>query len=345
VAITNGLYVPKVWDYGWYNLTQGGDLIHNAGGLVGQSRKLIWMDRDTFQLTEPWTDDLRPFEGGLRVSPDGLQLAVQMPDSGGIFDCWLSDVEQPGLRRFIHEAGRDCYPNSFTPDSQEFLYALHATPTKQLYRRRVDGTGKPELLLEEQGSPTEYSAVNSFTADSGQLILTDFRSGERSDLVLLPMKADADGSRATRLLMADARSGEISPDGRLLLYESEASGKWEWYVCTISSDGKLGRALQLTTDGGGMFWRKPARASGNWDLVRIYKDLAYRVTIKADPGLRIVEQKLIGEWNRDLVAFDQLPDGRMLAVVRGEDEIDEFTSVTVVLNWTAELRRRLAAGH
>lgn len=131
-----------------------------------------------------------------------------------------------------------------------------------------------------------------------------------------------------------------SPGGRLLLYQSESSGKWEWYVRTISRDASLGRAIQITTDGGEMFWRKPVRADGFWDLIHVYKDWVYRVTITADPGRRVAKREIIGESEGDLIAFDQLPDGRVLAVIRGDDEIDEHTSMTVVLNWTTELRRR-----
>ena len=342
VAITEGLYVSEAWNNGLYYLTRSGDLIHLDGGLVGQSRKLTWLDGKTLQITEPWSDDLRPLSGSLLVSRDGSHLAVQMPDSGGIFDCWLSEVQQPGLRRFIHEAGRDCEPECFTPDSQELLYILYARPKLQLYRRRVDGIGEPELLL-EHSSTTEYLVTNSFTANGENLVLTHFRGGGRYDLVLLPTEAGADGSRATRLLISDARTGDLSPDGRLLLYESKASGKWEWHVRSIGRDGTLGRALQLTTNGGAMFWRRKVRSDDSWDLVHIYKDLAYRVTITAGPGLRVAERDLIGEWDRNLIAFDQLPDGRLLGVTRGDDEIDEFTSMTVVLNWTTELRRRLDA--
>ncbi len=340
VPIADGLYVAEAWAHGWYDLTQSGDLTHHAGGLVGQSRRLTWVNHETLQVTEPWSDDLRPFEDVLRVSPDGLQLAVQIPDSGGIFDCWLSDVEQPSLQRFIHETGWDCYPICFTPDSQELVYVLYADPTMQLYRLRVDGNAKPELLFEHSAAGERF-IPDSLTSDGEHLIMTHSRSGGRSDLILLPLEAGSNGSRATSLLMADARSGRVSPDDRLLLYESEVSGKWEWYVCTFSRDGGLGRAIKLTTDGGEMFWGKPARTDGFRDLIRIDRDQAYRVAITADPELRITEREMIGDWDRYLIDSDQMPDGRLLAVKRGDDEIDEFTSMTVVLNWTTELRRRL----
>ena len=344
VPITDGLYINRAWAHGGYSLTQNGHLMHLPGGLVGQSRKLMWADKDTLQPTEPWSDDLRPFEGGLCVSRDGSHLAVQIPDSGGIFECWLSDVDQPSLRRFIHEPGRDCTPIAFTPDSQELIYSLKAEPTWQLYRQRIDGTGERELLLKES-SITESFGVNYFTPDDEHLILTHGYSGGGPDLVLLPLEAGVDGSHTTRLLLPDARTGYVSPDGSLLLHRSEASGRWEWYVCTISSDHKLDHAFQLTTDGGNMFWRLPARDDGLHDLFHICNDQSYRVTITADPDFHIVNQEIISEQVLlDLIRASQLPDGRWLYIMQGDDEIvDEVTSVTVVLNWTTELRRRLAA--
>jgi len=341
LAITDGLYVPEVWGHGWYDLAESGDMIHSAGGLVGQSRRLTWMNPDTFLATEPWSNDLRPYEGVLRVSPDRLHLAVQIPDSGGLFDCYLSEVEQPGLLRFIHEPGWDCYPGCFTPDSKELIYRLQAAPDMRLYRHRLDGTGDPELLLEEPISIMDSVIPSNFTPDGKYLILNYFRQSGSSELALLPLEAAPDGSRTPRHLLADARSGSVSPDGRLLLYQSEVSGKWEWYVCSISRDGNPGRPTQLTNDGGTMFWQKPARPDGNLNLSYAYKDRIYRVTITENPRLREVGRELIGEGDRNMISGDQFPDGRMLAVIRGEDEIDEHTSMTVVLNWTTELRRRL----
>jgi Tol biopolymer transport system component len=346
VAITDGLYTSEAWNHGWFDLTQNGDLIHRPGGLVGQSRKLQWMDRDTYTLMKPWSKDLRPFTetssgGGIQVSRDGSHLVVQIPDSGGIFDCWLSAVEQPGLRRFIHEPGWDCHAHCFTPDSQELIYSLKANPIWRIYKRRVDGSGKPVLLFENRSSPTEFFFPHTLTANGKHLIMTHSRSDGGFDLALLPLEAGPDGSRATKMLMADARLGLISPDDSLLLYQSEASGKWEWYVRTISRDGDLGRELQLTTDGGSAFWRRPVLADGSWELVHIYKGLVYRYKITADSGLRVTKHELIGEWDRDVIDIDQLPDGRILAITRGDDEVEEFTSMTIVLNWVTELSRRL----
>jgi serine/threonine protein kinase len=343
VSIIDDLYINQAWQYGGYILTQNGHLMHLPGGLVGQSRKLMWADKDTLQPTEPWSDDLRPFTGALSVSPDGSHLAVQIPDSGGIFDCWLSDVDQPSLRLFIHKPGRDCTPIAFTPDSQELIYSISAEPTWQLYRQRIDGTGERELLLKES-STTESFGVNWFTSDKEHLILTHSYSGGGPDLVLLPLEAGADGSRNTRLLLRDASYGYVSPDGSLLLHQYKASGRWEWYVCTISSDHILGHPFQLTTDGGQMFWRFPGRSDGFHDLFHINNGQAYRVTITVDPDFRIVTRKIISERVLDIIRGRPLLDGRWLYIMQGDDEIvDEVTSVTVVLNWTTELRRRLAA--
>ena len=172
--------------------------------------------------------------------------------------------------------------------------------------------------------------------------MTCARSDGSFDLVLLPLESGQDDSRNTRVLIEDARYGSVSPDDRLLLYQSEVSGKWEWYVRTISRDGNLGRELQLTTDGGRVGWRKPILGNGSWELNHFYKGSVYRITITLDSVLRETGRELIGESNRDLLAGGQMPDGRFLAIARGDDEVEEPTSVTMVLNWVTELSRGLA---
>ena len=48
--------------------------------------------------------------------------------------------------------------------------------------------------------------------------------------------------------------GVFSPDGRLVAFESDESGKWEIYVAGYGADGKLGLPVMVSVGGGGYRW-------------------------------------------------------------------------------------------
>ena len=69
--------------------------------------------------------------------------------------------------------------------------------------------------------------------------------------------------------------------------------------------------------------------------------------LTTQPELRLSKPEIVAEFQekRELIAEryldgERLPDGRWLALRRSEDEV-EPTGTSVVLNWTAELKRRL----
>ena len=43
----------------------------------------------------------------------------------------------------------------------------------------------------------------------------------------------------------------FSPDGRLVAFASDESGKWEIYVASYGADGKLGLPVMVSVGGGG----------------------------------------------------------------------------------------------
>jgi hypothetical protein len=79
-------------------------------------------------------------------------------------------------------------------------------------------------------------------------------------------------------------------------------------------------------------------------------DVSNRVwsaTVETRPRLRIEEPRAVSD---DLTEFfrsfrgamDRLPDGRMIAIVAGDDEAPP-TEVKIVLNWFRELEARMAS--
>jgi Tol biopolymer transport system component len=341
VAVTDGLFAPTVYNAG-FDVSHHGTLIHFPGGLVGVDRRLMFIDRDTQQITEPWSDDRRPFEGRVTVSPDGERLAVTLINADRYYEIWTSEMDQPRLTRFAAEPGLDCTPGAWHPDGERVTYLCASTDRGMLYLRSVESNDAPRILGQWSAANEWISAYHrSFTPDGAHVILTHRVQGE-SKLVRLSLN-EQDATPV--LLLEDASWGTVSPDGQYIMYSSDASGRTETYLRSIDADLRLGREVPVTRDGADFAW---------WDsptgepLTIAYSSSGRLYELKVTPGdrVRLSDPRLIGdmsEVNSKLSGFWwDLLDGRLLAIVEGEGE-ETPQELTVVVNWRRELEERLRA--
>ncbi len=92
----------------------------------------------------------------------------------------------------------------------------------KLYWKAVDGTGAVERLTESENLQFPYA----FSPDGKHLVFVDIGAGRRT-LAVLSLEGSSEPLLATEF---SERNGEISPDGRWLAYQSNASGQNEIYV-------------------------------------------------------------------------------------------------------------------
>jgi Tol biopolymer transport system component len=204
----------------------------------------------------------------------------------------------------------------------------------------VDGTGSPQAILKQE-SPEVNVAASSFAPDGSGLIVTK-NVGGKTDLLFVPLSA-AGVASAPRLLRAtpsNEAGGRFSPDGRLVAFGSDESGRPEVYVAGYGADGTLGPATMVSNGGGG----SPAWAS---DAHRLFyysdPERVMSVAISATPQLTASAPVLAYDMKKLRVnsgEWDIMPDGRLLAIQKGAGE-DDITVFNVVLNWLDELRARM----
>jgi len=161
-------------------------------------------------------------------------------------------------------------------------------------------------------------------------------------MLFVPLSASG-GASTPRLLRATPSNedeGRFSPDGRFVAFSSDESGKAEVYVSTFGADGALGPATMVSSGGGGHpVWASDGRRVFYYNEPDKVMSVAISVTPKlaASAPVEAFDLKKLrvnaGEW-------DIMPDGRLLAIQKGEGE-DEITSFSVVLNWVDELRARM----
>ena len=161
-------------------------------------------------------------------------------------------------------------------------------------------------------------------------------------MLFVPISA-AGGASAPRVLRATPSSegfGRFSPDGRFLAFSSDESGRTEVYVAGYGADGALGPATMVSTGGGQQpEWAGDGRRLFYFADPATVMSVALSVTPKLTASAPVSAYDL-KKLRVNALEWDIMPDGRLLAIQKGEGE-DDITVFNVILNWLDELRARL----
>jgi Tol biopolymer transport system component len=196
-------------------------------------------------------------------SPDGSRLAVIKRDvDTDAQDVWAFDIETGRRTSITSDSAADSAP-VWSPDGRSIAYVSVRENTHGLYRRASDGTGAEERLYQHStGAPI---VLTDWSADGRVLC---FWSGDT--MFILPLAGER---KPIELKREDffGRGGRFSPDGRLLAFNSNQSGRFQIYVrplgASTSADGLAPGASsgaapsQVSNEGGigGIVWRKDGR--------------------------------------------------------------------------------------
>jgi serine/threonine protein kinase/Tol biopolymer transport system component len=310
-----------------FSVSDDGVLAYQSGGLDTQ---LTWFDRTGNKagtVGEPGTYD------ALELAPDGRRAAVMQYDPDGRpADIWLVDLARGAKTRLTFDPHSDSYP-LWSPDGNRIAFSSNRRgPSVDLFVKSANGTGEDELLLhtDEEKYPT------SWTPDAQSLVFDAWHTNGKSCISLLSLT----GERQSRpLLCSDAYSqqgGRLSPDGRLLAYVSNESGRWEVYVQPYPLTGEK---WQISSGGGSVpTWRGDGK--------ELYYMAYDEKLMSAEPNARGTFEgvapralfqtpvKLTGSGN----PYAPARDGSRFLVVAAA-EANNPAPMTVVLNWTADLKK------
>lgn len=341
VPVINGIETNNTAGVAAYTFSADGLLAYLPGdeltGVTGGSAQLnlAWVDREGNETRLGEEMQLTPEFAAPRLSPDGKQVAVGVQGQSGN-DIWIYDIERGTASRRTF-SGNAVFP-IWTPDGQHLVYSS-VPPKVGLYWTRADGSGKPERLID----PKSFFAPYSFTPDMSQL-LTIKSAGETTfDIYLQSM----DGKRTNQPLLATKFvevQPALSPDGRWLAYTSNESGLSEIYVRPFP-DVNNGR-WQIST-GGGMepHWRRDGKElfylQGQFGehIVNGVSVVAINTKSGFHPGkpeTLFTGDYVLGNGS----SYDVTADGqRFIMLKRNIKTENDFTSLVMVDNWFAELKR------
>jgi len=268
-----------------------------------------------------------------RISPDGRRIAVHATDQEN--DIWVWDIGSETLTRLTFDRSTDSF-HVWLRDSTRIAY-MSSTGEPNLFVRAADGTGQPEALLKKAPESSGALVTNGTSPDGKSLI---FSVGVPSDIMLLPL----DGSGAAKPLLANPqyaeRSGQISPDGRWLAYQSDESGIFQVYVRPFP-DVDQGR-WQVSTDGGSVpLWHPNGRELFYIDTA----DHVLRVPLQPAASFAFGKPSLAFDFSDRPAAspyrnYDIGPDGRFV-VVKETQRGRTSLQFIVRLNWFEDVKARL----
>ena len=300
-----------------YAFSNAGDLVYAPGALSEAAKTLLWVDRSGKESVIAEIADLSVL---MSVTRDGRRL-IRMNTQGPSRDIFVHDLESGNSRR-LTSGGFHGRPQ-LTPDDRRVIYTT-GLPNLNFFWRSIDGGDEEERLTT---SPNAQQA-NSVAPDGKSMAFSEFDPISGSDIWHLSLE----GNHAIRPLIKTRFSegdAEISPDGRWLAYQSNATGRFEIYVTAYPTPGT---PVQVTSAGG-------IRPMWNADGRELY----YRANDRfmAVP-MTLGDTATVGEA-RLLFSGNYLNDGLFVAgrqqflLIRENGQEAAGKSLNLVLDWFDDL--------
>jgi serine/threonine protein kinase/dipeptidyl aminopeptidase/acylaminoacyl peptidase len=315
---------------GVFSVSENGVLAYQTGSVV-EGSQLTWLDRGGNSLGV--LGDLADYRN-LHLSPDGKMAAVSIVDpQTGNMDIWLYEIAR-GLRtRFTSDPAQERVA-MWSPDGSRIVFNSDRKGHFDLYQKASSGTGSGELLLE-----SNFAKFPSSFSPHGRFLIYQIAEGDgsntKSDLWVLPLSGDQKPYPFLGTEFAEA-GGEFSPNGRWVAYTSDESRSNEIYVAPFPGPGGK---RQISTGGGSqpkwrgdgkeIFYLSPdnklmaAEVNGEGTSFEVGAVRALFETRAERPGRSV---------------YDVADNGQRFLVNTAVEQ-KSSSPITVVLNWTADLKQ------
>jgi serine/threonine protein kinase len=316
--VAEGLGVGLVTGIATFSASPTGLLAY--GSAQYSQNSLTWLDRKGKVLAtigEPGSIQ------AVTLSPSGKTIAVLKEDNLSMND-WLIDAGRGVAQRFTSTGGDQ--EMIFSPDGATAFFSSNQNGHFDIYRKPVNLSGGEELIYADG----ENNRVNSISPDGKFLLIQ--RQGR---LWALPNPLGPPGKAKPYRFPGtefSEDSGQFSPDGRWVAYESNESGRTEIYVAPFPSPGGRRR---ISADGGRLpRWRRDGKeifyVAANQMLTATEISVNNGV-LEAGPTHELFAHRYEPS---PYFSYDVAADGRILAL---EAKQDVRRGLTLVQNWAAGL--------
>jgi Tol biopolymer transport system component len=313
-----------------FSVSQSGVLAYQAQ-LPNRSR-LLWFDRRGNQTPVPG----EPADyADLFLSPDGARASVSVVEPGGTTrNKWMVDVSR-GLRTLFTTDPGDEFEGVWSSDGSTIAFNSNQKGALDLYQKAASGAGNEELLY--ANAFNKYP--QSYSRDGRFLLYVEIGAGSGQDLWVLPLFGDRKPFVFLKTPFNEGLGAQFSPDGHLVGYASNESGQNEVYVKPFPGPGPT---WQVSNAGGNLIrWRRDGREIFYASITLQARRRIMSATVVSD-GDRFA----VGEirplfdfvWSTQRYGYDVTADGQRFLALAADQE-STTPMITVVVNWTAGLRR------
>lgn len=327
-------------------ITPEGTLVTRPGSALSSRVRyeMVWVDRAGREtpVDSAWNFRLTTFgaNSGWAFSPDGGRLAVGLSTDAGD-DIWIKQLPRGPLSRLTFDSTAEFRPR-WAPGGQWVTFVRQRTDG-DLFRKRADGTGSEELVLDLPQGIYE----GAFSRDGKWLIIrTGGTLGQVGFRDIVGMRPGVDSVPVPLVASPtfDEAAPALSPDGRWLAYESNETGRVEVYIRPFPNvqAGKW----QVSIDGGvAPLWARNGR-----ELFYVNGNREMMVTpVAPGPSLRLGERRALFRLRDQLyladhenyTPYDIGPDSRFIMARRVRSEPGQVAPLIVVENWFEELKQKL----
>ena len=281
-----------------------------------------------------------------RLSPDGMQLAVQTLEGDGQDVVWVYDLSGDTAIRQLTQEGNNSRP-IWTPDGERLTFASDRDGTTSIWWQPADGSGVAEPLTTAQEGVQHWP--ESWSPDGRTLSFQAVGSDGEREIWTLSLDGEA-APEVFYTMPGSLPAGSVfSPDGNWLAYYSRESGGNQVYVQPFPATGVKHQLTQnvgvfplWSGDGSELFYRRTfGQAVGEVTIMG--------VDVSTDGPFRFgneqtlpIEGNLIFTTYRD---YDITPDGKQFLMVFPADETDSGEDarpqINIVLNFFEELKERV----
>jgi hypothetical protein len=273
----------------------------------------------------------------------GDRLAATIHEHGQS-ELWVGSLDRAALTRITGE-GTASEP-TWKQGCETITFGWNRAGGSEIHEVTPGKGEPPHPLRERERRNARASQIpGSWSADGRLLAYVEPHPvTRRGDIWIL----DTSTGRTRALIATPAEEilPRLSPDGRWIAYESDASGRFEVEIASV----EFGARLQVSTDGG--IW--PAWSANGRDLFYLHDGTIYRVPvdgggsgingdisggISSGIGGGLSTQPSAGNpvpvfHHPDTVLFRPAADGGFI-VVRRTGEHLPLTRLDLVLNWRA----------
>ncbi|MEX0878703.1 MAG: protein kinase [Thermoanaerobaculia bacterium] len=306
--------------HGTFSASQTGVLAYQT---AARPSRLVWFDRQGKEIGQVGQPAVVK---GLRISPDGARVAVDIADRRtGTSDVWLFELA-PGVSTRLHSDSADEILPVWSADASKLFYRSDREGPPDIYEMTIEVPGSEKPLLQEPSlqQPEDVSRDGRVLAYVYEIQTAVW------NIKLLPLEGERKSASwvPTRFSQTSPR---FSPDGRWIAYESDESGDPEVYVALAQGGGEKRRI----SPGGG---RRPRWRRDGKELYYVAPGGSI-MAVSVAPGAQwsAGAPAVLFRVDSEIQNWDVAPDGARFLLSTPSERFQE-SPLRVILNWPSLLK-------